>query len=649
MSDKNGVDSSKKRFGGSGDIKLIGILVAVTLAIGVVGILAAPIISAKDRSGDYVTYSAILHKDGTLDESYTYSLTGNVGTRMLYRYWEENLVYGGSSSGYITLLWAEAPPGSIAYVKNYFNDVSIIPPSIASDSDLYTIRDLAYTNEVGCYNPGYFSAGTHTVRFGFKIDLETNSNNVYDHLNIMLARDHLPYKSVMIVLEDADYIYKVYPHPPSLTVSRVGNNLVITGSSMENELLEVELLMPAGAHSFKTYLTGDSDIKGLTEQANTVYSVKYWAAVGLGFLANAAVLLTPFLLLGLWYRYGREPDVTVPTYLSTVPNPERKPWLVNLVFSKSVNDFDEDGFYSTLIDLHERKKIRIESREGGMRIYILDAAVEDSYEKRVLAFLDSVKTVDATQPANPVAFFDTDTLKAFSNQIVSGSNYDTRALLAQRELRALTHSNGEDAQAGILPKVSGQFFTSGRKRVIRLLPVGIVLIIATILMSFWAPIIGYLLYVPIILGFVCLAQAAVAYFFPSDVFGSWSEGMFKEKKQWDAFRAHLSDLSQLSKYSIEDLPMWGSWLVYGTALGVGDKVASAMKELNVKLDIAPVATIARTHFRPIMSARPPPPRAPSGGGGGYRGSSGHRGGGGSRGGGSRGGGGGRGGGGAGRR
>jgi uncharacterized membrane protein len=40
-------------------------------------------------------------------------------------------------------------------------------------------------------------------------------------------------------------------------------------------------------------------------------------------------------------------------------------------------------------------------------------------------------------------------------------------------------------------------------------------------------------------------------------------------------------LSQIKKYGTEDLNMWGEWLVYATALGAGDKVEAAMKELKV--------------------------------------------------------------------
>ncbi len=685
------------KIGGLGEIRLIAILVAVTLAVGVVGILAVPFVSAQDRSGDLVeSYTATLHPDGRLDETYVYTLRSST-TRMLFRFWEEDLVYGGQFGGYITLLWAEVPPESIAYVKNYMGSVSIVPPSVASYNDITTIGDLAYYNEAGCYNPGYFSAGTYTVRFGFKIGLEADSDSVYDHLNIMLAREHLPYRNVRIVIEDAGYVYAVYPHPPSLKVGREGDDMVITGSSAENELLEFELLMPSGAHSFEVYSNLESDVKGLTEKANLTYSTQYWTAYWLGYAAMAAVLLSPLLLLGLWMRYGREEDVTVPTYLSTVPNPERRPWLVNLVFRRGVSDLDEDGFYATLLDLQRRKKIRIEPREGGMKIFILDRSVEDAYEQKAMEFLGKLATLDVTSPNNPQAVFDTDTLKELAGKISSGSG-DSRASEAQKDLLTLTNyksppwSNlvpiifvgvffvpwlyafffsslpsglmlvvvvmfgialigntfGRIKQEGSFKgngskewaKVSEAFFVKGRRRVWPIAVTGALLLIATVVVFLWAPIVSNLLWTPVVLGTVVLGQGAIAYSFPSTLFGRWREGVYKEKREWDAFRAHLSDLSQMRKYSTEDLSMWGSWLVYGTALGVGDKVAEAMKALNVKFDAVPAAMQAHMHFYPMIIARPP---VSSGGGGG----GGHRGGG--RGGGGHGGGGGRGGGGAGRR
>jgi uncharacterized membrane protein len=682
------------KVGGSGEIRLITILVVVTLAVGVLGIFAVPIASTQDRSGDYIeSYTATLHPDGRLDEVFVYTLKSS-DTRMLFRYWDETLSFTSLFSPQIVPISVGPPPGSIAYVKDYKSRVTIMPPSQASGDDISTIASLAYINEAGCYKADYFAPGSYTIGYAFKIVMEIESDSDYDHLNLMLAIDHLPYRNVRIAIVDAGYVYAVYAHPPSLEVGQEGSNIVISGSSAEDELLEFELLMPSGAHSFEAYSNRESDVKGLTEQANLTYSRQFWTAYWLGYPAKAAVLLTPFLLLGLWIRYGREEDVTVPTYLSTVPNPERKPWLVNLVFRKGVSDLDEDGFYATLLDLQRRKKIRIEPREGGMKIFILSRDVEDAYEQKTMEFLGKLATLDVTSPDNPQAVFDTDTLKELAGKISSGSE-DSRASEDQKDLLTLTNyksppwSNlvpiifvgvffvpwlyafffgslpsgmmlvvvvifgialigntfGRIKQEGGVggygskewAKVSEAFFVKGRRRVWPIAVLGVLLLFAS-LIPYGAPIASYLLWTPALLGAVVLGQAGIAYSFPSTLFGRWREGMYKEKREWDAFRAHLGDLSQLRRYSTEDLSMWGSWLVYGTALGVGDKVAEAMKALNVKFDAAPVAMQAYTHFHPMMIARPP---VSSGGGGGH--------GGGGRRGGGHGGGGGRGGGGGGRR
>ena len=39
----------------------------------------------------------------------------------------------------------------------------------------------------------------------------------------------------------------------------------------------------------------------------------------------------------------------------------------------------------------------------------------------------------------------------------------------------------------------------------------------------------------------------------------------------------------IQKYTTNDLHMWKEWLVYGTALGAGEKVTEAMSDLNISI------------------------------------------------------------------
>jgi hypothetical protein len=59
--------------------------------------------------------------------------------------------------------------------------------------------------------------------------------------------------------------------------------------------------------------------------------------------AKALAMLMAPLLGVLYVVVGRERRFVVPKYLSTVPNKERKPWIVNLVFKGDAFDFDENG------------------------------------------------------------------------------------------------------------------------------------------------------------------------------------------------------------------------------------------------------------------------------------------------------------------
>lgn len=645
------------------EFSLVGLLVIVTLALGVVAIYAIPMFTAQDRSGDTVdSYTVTLHSDGTLDETYIYKIV-STDTRFLFRFWNETVKPSGSgypiNHVHLELISITPPPGTTAYLKDNAGHVTIY-----SGTNSPTISDLAYLDEVGAFNPNYYQPGTYTVSYKYRLYFPVDSDGTYDHLNIQFANEHITYSNVKIILEGADKATAIYPHPPSLQITKSGSDMIITGSSPENELLEVEMLASTSNSPWRSWgiIYSESNTKTTTEAANQSYSNQYWVAYYVNLLSKAAVLLVPLLLLGLWFIFGREENVTVPTYLSTVPNPDRKPWYVNLVYNKEMGKFDENGFYATLLDLDDRKKINIEPQEviqtsqipntttmitnkGGLRIQILDTNVTDEYEKRVMEFLVKNATPD---PANSTtSIFDTNTLNVLAAQIIATVNPPANALAAQGELQTLMNPMGSMAFKEDWGKIPKEQFIDNNKYLLVVAALGSLLLVASIAIYLWAPLVSYMMTVPIVLSVVIIAQYFIASLFPVFLMGRYKPGLYKEKLEWNAFRANLSDFSQMQKYGTEDLAMWGSWLVYGTALGVGDKVAQAMKSLNVKFPAALVPMVAHTHFYPIMTARSI--QAYTSSGTSHRSSTGSHGGSHGGGGGGHGGGGGRGGGGGGRR
>jgi len=650
----------------SSELRLVVILVAVTLAIGAVAIIGIPIITAVDRSGDTVdSYTVTLHSDGTLDETYTYKIV-STDTRFLFRFWEEAVVSttSGPSWSHLEVVSITQPFGTTAYLKDDSGQVTLY-----SGTDSSTIQYLAYSNEVGAFNPGYYSPGTYTVSYKYRVYLPVDSDGSYDHFNLQFAKDHITYSNVKIVLEGLDGIAKVFPHPPSLQVSRSGGDIILTGNSPENELLEVEMLATTASSPWKIWGVRFSELntQSLTESANQSYNTQYWLALSINLLGMAAVIIVPLLLFGLWYRFGREEDVIVPTYLSTVPNPERKPWYVNLIHNKGLGVFDENGFYATLLDLDNRGKIHVEHDDAPnaisnptevttvglgdhLTIKILDTNVTDAYENRIMSFLKSNATPDPTNQAQLI--FDTNTLNSLASQINSTTNPPSSALAVQTELNVLMNPMSSYSFMNEWSKIPKEMFIDNSRYLLLIAGLGGLILITALILSSMAPPVSYLLFTPIILGVVSIIQVIIARQFPVYLMGRYKPGLYKEKLEWAAFRANLSEFSQIQKYGTADLAMWGSWLVFGTALGVGDTVAQAMARLNIQMPVPARAIMhSHSHFNRLSGARRiPPPVTHSSSSAPHRSSGGYRGGGGGRsGGGGHGGGGGRGGGGAGRR
>ncbi|NIQ34097.1 MAG: DUF2207 domain-containing protein, partial [Nitrososphaeria archaeon] len=67
----------------------------------------------------------------------------------------------------------------------------------------------------------------------FKIHPPLEYDENLCHLNLKLASEHIPYKHVTIIIEDAEYVESVYPHPPSLKQVNAGDKIAYQGSVAE--------------------------------------------------------------------------------------------------------------------------------------------------------------------------------------------------------------------------------------------------------------------------------------------------------------------------------------------------------------------------------------------------------------------------------
>ncbi|UCH57108.1 MAG: DUF2207 domain-containing protein, partial [Candidatus Bathyarchaeota archaeon] len=263
-------------------------LVGMTLLIGAAAVTLISYLPSLEREDAVVEeYKATFYPDGKLAEEYTYTIRERKFS-FLFRFWEDPLSAERLDHPYIEPLEIEEVPGAAGYYKDHQGTVSVEEPYEDNFNILRIIRARALQNEAGSYKHEMYDPGTYTVRYLFDIHPPLEYDDEAGHLNLKLASEHITYKQVTLVFEDAGYIERLYPHPPSLSVEEEGGSIVVRGSSGEDELIEVEMLIDTDAlgalDGFPRRVEG---VRAQTVNANRLTSLQYSAAVGVGYGVRA--------------------------------------------------------------------------------------------------------------------------------------------------------------------------------------------------------------------------------------------------------------------------------------------------------------------------------------------------------------------------
>ena len=503
-----------------------------------------------------------------LKELYTYHVKDGNKYTMLFRYWKVPLTYDRELvDPYIKAEKVYSKDG-ITYLKDFMDNVFLF-----GSNDRFIIsrvKSKAYTNEVGIINLDYFKEGYYNLNVEYTLFPPVQVDKEYLHLNLSLAsKEHKPYKSVEIRIYDPkNLILDIYPHMPDFSVDKTDYGYYIKGKSI-NDIVEIEFLMRKAPIS--PFEKPDFDILQKTEDANYNYSLWVMFVKLMKFLVVILLILSPAFVYYIYQKYGKEKFFVVPEYISFIPNKKRKPYVVNLLFKGDATLSDVDGLSATLIDMYRRGLVDIQTLgKDNVRIKILSEDTDDYFEKKVLSFLKMYSDNNNV--------FDTIRFKMLVDKFTD--NEDIKALEnLKRKLEPLIHYKN--------PLLIHNYLeTKGRAIIKSILStiIGIIVILVIAFIYFGGTSVYHQDLYPIAVGLVFLAlQYLILLFTPSQFFGRWKGDMYKEYLEWQGFKKFLSDLSKIKGYQPEDIVIWKDWLVYGTALGVADKVIKAMRSLNVNI------------------------------------------------------------------
>jgi uncharacterized membrane protein len=209
----------------------------------------------------------------------------------------------------------------------------------------------------------------------------------------------------------------------------------------------------------------------------------------------------------------------------------------------------------------------------------------------VLSFLSEIAVDSEVNSAD---------MELLASRAKTDPSSEQKILAYQRDLAMVTRKSD--------PSLIAKYIVDGREHVFPFLFIGIAFSALSFILIITMPTLSSLLVPAVILFGSVIVQAGIALAFPSTLFGHWKGDTYREKLQWDAFANFLSDLALMRQYSPADLSMWGEWLIYGTAMGVGDKVEKALKEFDITLPetvLPATGTGIRAAFIPVLFFSPP--------------------------------------------
>ena len=361
-------------------------------------------------------------------------------------------------------------------------------------------------------------------------------------------------------------VYYLNPEYFNLSDSINGNTInIVTKNIPKGEFYELQVLMPLddfanASHAKHIDSNGKEQI--MQKQAEYKGSVGFWGNVFN--ILSAICVISPFSLILVYLRYGREPKVNYNGIYERELPTDDSPAVVNAMLNRSsIGEPDMKGFEATIMDLIDRKIFKIIIEEGELTSDLILEFDESRYSE---LSIEEQKVFDLL---NTFGYDNKLNVSRLSSQL--NNEYNAKLFVEKfDEWKDIVKDDciGED-------KLSQYFRNTGTKLSSAFTVGGLAFAAILFLMSAFSdhPAGRYGLFASVFLAIISI----VISFIPEDIFGQWTpEGRVYYLK-WMNFKKFLKDNSLIKEHPPESIVIWNKYLVYGTALGVADEVYESMK------------------------------------------------------------------------
>lgn len=364
---------------------------------------------------------------------------------------------------------------------------------------------------------------------------------------------------------DKNNEYFLNPQEYNLTSDLKGDTITAETTSIpKGEFYELLVLMPLDDFDnapFAKHVNQNGKDMIMKNLEDSINGRNFWntSYLVLGLLS----ILSPIGAIFTYLRYGREPKVSYEgIYERDLPTNDPPEMINALIENKSdIGNPNMEGFEASIMNLIDKKAFRIFNDTNG-----------DSDLKELLLTFNHDK-INELSSSEKIVF---NTLEHFANDNVLNLSRLNDRLSSENDAQWFMDQI-ENWQQDVKNKINlEQYFDDTGSTLISIIGFGGlifgVIIAALGLMTNLAN------------GLYCLAGGVFLVVFSiaimhldEDIFGKWTENGRVYYLKWNNFKKFLKDNSLIKEHPPESIVVWRKYLIYGSALGVAEKVYKSMK------------------------------------------------------------------------